>query len=104
MDYTENNKNYDFDEIYFKTNCNIDEVIDNFFITNYTIIGDKEYVKNKMKKYVMKTRLEILERQKNQSTDCILKCHGLHRFLQHNVISEDNNNKDFYIYSINVFV
>ena len=54
---SDDHKYYDFEEIFFEKDCNIDSIINNFFIKYEEIIkGDKEYITYKIKKLIEEER------------------------------------------------
>jgi len=98
----ENNMNnfYDF-ELFFEKNCDIDSVIDIFFSKYSNIIkGDKEYISYAIKKTIFND-VKILndQHEKNKLYLC-----GKISYVKHDVIPEQNNGKNFYIYCINSFI
>ena len=53
----DDNKYYDFEELFFEKDCDIDSIINNFFIKYQEIKGDKEYITYKIKKRVEEDRI-----------------------------------------------
>ena len=94
----ENTKYYDFEELFFEKDCDIDSIINNFFVKYEEIKGDKEYISYKIKKLVEEDR---------NSVDRIngpLNILGKVRCLKHYVIPEQNNGREYYVYRINSFI
>ena len=103
MPLTKENKYYDFEELFFEKNCNIDNIIINFFFKYKDIIkGDTEYITYKIKKIIMNDR-NLLMRINGDGKD-YMKRIGKNSFIKHHVIPEQNNDKEYYIYSINSFI
>ena len=48
----DNKTYYDFEEIFFENDCDINSIINNFFIKYAEIKGDKEYITYKIKKLI----------------------------------------------------
>ena len=96
MPIIENANYYDFRQIVFREHDDVDEVIYNFFRDYDGIInGDKAYVTYEIKTIVRN------ERQYLKLSQSVNK--GTIKFLRHLVIPEQNNNKGYYTYCINVF-
>ena len=95
-----NTNTYDFEELYFETGCDTDAIIANFFSKYENIKGDKEYITYQIKKTVDNDRKKVLQRRE---TDNTIPINGLRSFVKHYVIPEQNNNKEYYTYSINSF-
>ena len=103
MPLTLENKYYDFEELYFEKNCNIDDIIINFFSKYKDIImGDKEYITYKIKKTIDDDRKTLMKI--NGDGKDYLNRIGKQNFIKHDVIPEQNNGKEYYIYSINSFI
>lgn len=103
MPLTTENKYYDFEELYFEKDCNIDNIIINFFLKyKDIIIGDTEYITYKIKQLIMNDR-NLLMKINGDGND-YMKRVGKHSFINHDVIPERNNDKEYYIYSINTFI
>jgi hypothetical protein len=98
----DDNKYYDFEEIFFEKKCDIDNIINNFFNKYEEIKGDKEYITYKIKKLIEKDR-QILNELNGKGEDPLNRI-GKVSYLTHNVIPEQNNNKEYYIYCINSFI
>jgi hypothetical protein len=96
------NKYYDFEEIFFEKNCDIDNIINNFFNKYEEIKGDKEYITYKIKKLIENDR-QILNELNGKGQDPLNRI-GKVSYLTHNVIPEQNNNKEYYIYCIHSFI
>jgi hypothetical protein len=91
---------YDFENLFFEKNCDVDIVINNFF-TKYkeNIKGDVEYITYRIKKLIEEDRkylLSIYDEKKNMI--------GKISYLRHYVIPEQNNGKEYYVYCINSFI
>lgn len=93
---------YDFDELFFEKNCDVDLIINNFF-TKYkeNINGDKEYITYKIKKLVDEDRSILTNLQNSKD---ILNRIGKISYVKHDVIPEKNNGKEYYVYCINSFI
>ena len=103
MPLTKENKYYDFEELFFEKDCNIDNIIINFFLKyKDIIIGDTEYITYKIKKIIMNDR-NLLMKINGDGKD-YMKRIGKNSFIKHYVIPEQNNDKEYYIYSINSFI
>jgi hypothetical protein len=98
----EDNKYYDFEEIFFCKDCDIDNIINNFFNKYEEIKGDKEYITYKIKKLIEEDR-KNLNRLNDEGKDLINRI-GKVSYLRHYVIPEQNNDKEYYIYCINSFI
>lgn len=103
MPLTTENKYYDFEELFFEKDCNIDNIIINFFVKYKDIIkGDTEYITYKIKKIIMNDRNLLMEI--NGDGKDYYKRIGKNSFIKHYVIPEQNDDKEYYIYSINSFI
>lgn len=98
----EDNKYYDFEEIFFEKNCDIDSIINNFFIKYETIKGDKEYITYKIKQLIDQDRKNLNRR--NEDGQNPFNIVGNVSYLKHHVIPEQNNGKEHYVYCINSFI
>ena len=94
---------YDFEEIFFEKDCDIDYIINTFF-KKYEdeIKGDKEYITYKMKKLIEEDR-KFLNRINGEGQDPLNRV-GKVSYLRHYVIPEKNNGKEYYDYCINSFI
>ena len=99
----DDNKYYDFEELFFEKNCDIDIIINRFF-TKFKgdIRGDTEYITYKIKKLIEEDR-NFLMRINGNGQD-YLKRIGKVSYLRHYIIPEQNNGKDYYVYCINSFI
>jgi hypothetical protein len=103
MPLTTENKYYDFEELFFEKDCNIDNIIINFFVKYKDISkGDTEYITYKIKKIIMNDRNLLMEI--NGDGKDYYKRIGKNSFIKHYVIPEQNDDKEYYIYSINSFI
>jgi hypothetical protein len=103
MPLTKENKYYDFEELDFEKSCNIDNIIMNFFLKYQDIIrGDTEYITYKIKKLINDDR-NVLMGINADGKDRLNRI-GKQSFIKHYVIPEQNNGKEYYIYSINSFI
>ena len=94
-------KYYDFEEIFFEKNCDIDYIVNTFFTKHdCEIKGDKEYIKYKMKKLIEEDRKFITRMNCNGQVPII----GKVSYLEHYVIPEQNNGKEHYVYCIHSFI
>ena len=99
----DDNKYYDFEELFFEKNCNIDNIINNFFIKYEEIIkGDKEYIIYKIKKLIEEER-NFLNKINGEGQDPLNRI-GKVSYLRHYVIPEQNNGKEYYVYCVNSFI
>ena len=98
----EDNVYYDFEELFFEKDCDVDSVVNNFFDKYEEIKGDKEYVTYKIKKLIEKDR-GILYRLNGEGQDHLNRI-GKVSYLRHYVIPEKNNGKEYYVYCINSFI
>jgi hypothetical protein len=98
----DDNKYYDFEELLFKKNCDIDSIIHNFFITYPEIKGDKEYITYKIKQVIIEDRqfLHSLNAEGRNPLNIV----GKVSYVKHYVIPEQNNCKEYYIYCIHSFI
>lgn len=91
------NRYYDFEEIFFEKGCDVDTIIQQFFMKyDSTIKGDKEYVTYKIKKYIERDR-NILNALKENGQNPLNRI-GTVSYVTHDVIPEQNNGKEQYIY------
>ena len=99
---TEDKKYYDFEEIFFEKQVDIDNIINIFFIKYEEIKGDKEYITYKIKKLIAEDR-NFLNRINGEGQDLLNRI-GKVSYLKHYVIPEQNNGKEYYVYCINSFI
>ena len=103
MPRTPDGKYYDFEEIFFEKDCDIDSVINIFFLKyKNDITGGLEYIKNKIKNTINEDR-NYLNRINSDGQDYLNRI-GKTSFIKHHVIPDQNNGKEYYIYSINTFI
>lgn len=93
---------HDFEEFYFEKNCNVDDVINSFFVKHDEIKGDKEYITYKIKKLIKEDR-DYLNKLNGEGQDPLNRI-GKISYLKHYVIPEHNNGKEYYVYCINSFI
>ena len=98
----DDNKYYDFEELFFEKDCDIDSIINNFFIKYPEIKGDKEYISYKIKKRIEEDRIFL--NRINGEGQHPLNIMGKVSYLKHYVIPEQNNGKEYYLYCINSFI
>ena len=98
----EDKQYYDFEEIFFEKDCDIDNIINNFFIKYEEIKGDKEYITYKIKKLIAEDRI-FLNSINGEGQDLLNRI-GKVSYLRHYVIPEQNNGKEYYVYCINSFI
>jgi hypothetical protein len=98
----DDNTYYDFEELFFEKNCDIDNIIVNFFLKYQDIRGDTEYITYKIKKLINDDR-NVLMGINADGKDWLNRI-GKRSFIKHYVIPEQNNGKEYYIYSINSFI
>lgn len=101
MPIPEDKKYFDFEEILFEKNCDIDNIINNFFIKYEEIKGDKEYITYKIKKLIEEDRNYLNKLNEGQH---LLNRIGKISYLKHYVIPEQNNGKEYYVYCISSFI
>lgn len=95
-------KYYDFEGLMFESNCDIDNVICNFFSKYNEIKGDKEYIAYKIKKTIAIDR-KILMSMNGQGQDPLNRV-GKVSYIKHDVIPDQNNGKEYYVYQIHSFI
>ena len=99
----DDNKYYDFEELFFEKNCDIDIIIHSFFTKfKEDIRGDTEYITYKIKKLIEEDR-KFLMRINGNGQDYLNRI-GKVSYLRHYIIPEQNNGKDYYVYCINSFI
>jgi len=98
----EDNKYYDFEQLFFEKDCDIYNIINNFFIKHEEIKGDKEYITYKIKKLIEEDR-NFLNRINGEGQDTFNRI-GKVSYLRHYVIPDQNNGKEYYVYCINSFI
>ena len=104
MPIQEDKKYFDFEEIFFEKNCNIDLIINTFFMKYQEIKGDKEFITYKIKN-VIETDRKFLNGLNNKGSNTSkLMLIGKVTYLKHYVIPKKNNGKEYYIYCINSFI
>ena len=97
------NKHYDFEELFFEKDCDIDSIINSFFMKHKeNIKGDNEYITFKIKKLIEEDR-NFLTRINGNGQDYLNRI-GKASYIKHFVIPEQNNGKDHYVYCINSFI
>jgi hypothetical protein len=105
--HADDNKYYDFEELFFEKHCDkhcdVDTVITRFF-TKYKedIKGDTEYVTYKIKKLIEEDR-NYLMRINGNGQDPLNRI-GKISYIKHYVIPEQNNGKEYYVYCIHSFI
>jgi hypothetical protein len=103
MPLNSENKYYDFEELFFEKNCNIDDIIINFFSKYRNIIkGDTEYIIYKIKKNINDDRKILMEL--NGDGKDLWNRVGKISYIKHNVSPDQNNGKEYYIYCIHSFI
>ena len=97
------NKYYDFEELFFEKNRDVDIIITSFF-TKYKddVKGDTEYITYKIKKLIEEDR-NYLMRINGNGQDPLNRI-GKISYINHYVIPEKNNGKEYYLYCINSFI
>jgi hypothetical protein len=101
--HADDNKYYDFEELFFEKNCNVDTIITSFFMKyKDDIKGDTEYITYKIKQLIEEDR-NYLMRINGDGQDPLNRI-GKIRYIRHDVIPEQNNGKEYYIYCINSFI
>ncbi len=98
----EDNKYYDFEEIFFEKDCDIDNIINSFFNKYKKIKKNKKYVTYEIKKLI-ETDRQNLNGLNGEGQDPLNRI-GKVSYFRHNVIPEKNNGKEYYIYCINSFI
>jgi hypothetical protein len=101
--HADDNKYYDFEDLDFEKNCDVDSIITRFF-TKYReeIKGDTEYITYKIKKLIEEDRNYLMKINGNGQDP--LNRIGKISYIRHDVIPEKNNGKEYYIYCINSFI
>jgi len=100
----DDNKYYDFEELFFEKNCDVNIIITSFFTKyNEDIKGDTEYITDRIKKLIEEDR-NYLMRRINENGQGFLDIVGKISYIRHYVIPEKNNGKEYYIYCINSFI
>jgi hypothetical protein len=103
MPLNSENKYYDFEELFFEKNCNIDDIIINFFSKYQNIIkGDTEYIIYKIKKIINDDRKILMEL--NGDGKDLWNRVGKISYVKHYVSPDQNNGKEYYIYCIHSFI
>jgi len=100
---SDDNKYYDFEELFFEKGRDVDIILTNFF-TKYQedIKCDTEYITYKIKKLIEEDR-EVLMRINGNGQDPLNRI-GKVSYIKHEVIPEKNNGKEYYVYCINSFI
>jgi hypothetical protein len=103
MPINSDNKYYDFEELFFEKNCDVDTIITRFF-TKYKedIKGDIEYIIYKIKQLIEEDR-NYLMRINGNGQDPLNRI-GKISYIKHYVIPEQNNGKEYYVYCIHSFI
>lgn len=99
---SDDKKYYDFEGLKFEGNCDIDNVISQFFSKYNEIKGDKEYIAYKIKKTIASDRKNLIYR--NGQGQNPLNIVGKVSYVRHNVIPDLNNGKEYYVYQISSFI
>ena len=100
---SDDNKYYDFEELFFEKNCDFDSIITSFFMKyKDDIKGDTEYITYKINKLIEEDR-NFLIRINGNGQDHMNRI-GKVSYIKHYVIPEKNNGKEYYIYCINSFI
>jgi len=103
MPLTKEGKYYDFEELFFEKNCDIDNIIANFFLKHKDIIkADTDFITYKMKELINDDRKTLMGI--NGDRKDYLNRIGKQSFIKHYVIPEQNSGKAYYIYSVNSFI
>jgi hypothetical protein len=99
----DDNKYYDFEELFFEKKCDIDIIINNFFTKfKADIIGDTETITYRIKKLIEEDRKFLMGINGNGQD--YLNRIGKVTYIRHYVIPEQNNGKEYYVYCINTFI
>jgi hypothetical protein len=100
---SDDKKYYDFEGLFFEKNCDVDNIISDFF-TKYKedIKGDTEYITYKIKKLIQEDRNALMSLNGNGQDP--LNRVGKVSYIRHYVIPEKNNGKEYYLYCINSFI
>jgi len=102
MPVDEKKSAYDFEKLYFEKDKDVDIIINSFFEHFDEIKGEKEYIKYKIKKTIEHDRRCLMEI--NGKGEDILNRKGKISYVKHDVIPEENNGKEYYIYCVNTFI
>jgi hypothetical protein len=100
MPINSDNKYFDFEELFFEKNSDIDFIIDGFF-NKYqnSIKGNTQLISHQIKKLIIHDR-NLLNNIKPNPFNFI----GKTSYIKHYVIPDHNDGKKFYVYSINSFI
>ena len=98
----DDNRYYDFEELFFEKDCDVNDIIHNFFMKYKEIVGDKEYITYKIKKLIETDRQYLIDMNKTQLF--WMNRIGKISYIKHYVIPEQNNGKEYYVYCINSFI
>ena len=94
---------YDFEELFFEKNSDVDTIITNFFLKyKEDIKGETEYITYQIKKLIEEDR-NFLMRINGDGQDYLNRI-GKVSYIKHYVIPEKNNDKEYYVYCINSFI
>ena len=100
---SDDNKYYDFEEMFFERGCDVDAIITSFFAKyKEDIKGDTEYITYKIKKIIEADRTFLLRINGNGQDP--LNRVGKVSYIKHEVIPEQNKDKEHYVYCINSFI
>jgi len=100
---SDDNKYYDFEQLFFEKKCNVDSIITGFFAKySETIKGDTEYITYKIKQLIEEDR-NYLMRINGNGQDPLNRI-GKISYIRHYVIPEQNNGKEYYVYCIHSFI
>lgn len=99
----DDNNYYDFEELFFEKKCDVDIILNNFF-TKYKedIKCDTEHITYRIKKLIEKDRNTLI-RIKESGQDRLNRI-GKISYIKHDVIPEQNNGREYYIYCVNSFI
>ena len=98
----DDNRYYDFEELFFEKDCDVNDIIHNFFMKYKEIVGDKEHITYKIKKLIETDRQYLIDMNKTQLF--WMNRIGKISYIKHYVIPEQNNGKEYYVYCINSFI
>ena len=98
-----NNKYYDFEELFFEKNCDIDFILNSFF-TKFKddIKSDTEYISYKIKNLIEQDR-KLLMTINGDGQDPLNRI-GKISYIGHPVIPENNNGKEHFVYCVHSFI
>lgn len=100
------NNYYDFEELFFEKNSDVNIIISNFFMKyKDTINSDTEYITYKIKQQINEDRKMLMYiHEISENGQDRFNRRGKISYIKHYVIPEKNNGKEYYVYCINSFI